>query len=242
MAHATLRVPPPRMTGALALERMVGLAMVTSLHIAGGVMLYDYQMMPAAAQDATVFVHFIQPQAEIEPPPPPPPPSQPRPKPPREKPADPPPTLLAAQVPVQLPTDFAVPPPSPVVQEAPAETREAAVETGPSEDAPVAPPPPPEPLMLNTDLAVGCPHRFAPEYPTGSRRFGESGKLVLRVELDATGHIAAVKVKESTGFRRLDEAGIAAVRQWQCNPPMREGKAVAAVALQPFNFVLEGRR
>ncbi len=241
MASSPVRVPHSRVSGGLSVERMIGLAMVTSLHVAGGVMLYDYQMMPAAAQDSTVFVRFIQPPAELEPPPPPPPPSQPKPKPQREKPAAPPPTLLAAQVPVQLPTDFAVPPPPPVVQEATAEIHEVAVEPGPPEEAPVAAPPP-EPLMLATDLAVGCPHRFPPEYPTGSRRFGESGKLVLRVELDATGHIAAVKVKESTGFRRLDEAGVAAVRLWQCNPPMREGKAVAAVALQPFNFVLEGRR
>jgi len=96
--------------------------------------------------------------------------------------------------------------------------------------------------MLGSDLAVACPQRSAPEYPGMSRRLREQGRVVLRVELDETGRVASASVKESTGFRRLDEAGVAAVRQWQCNPPMREGKAVAAVALQPFNFVLEGRR
>lgn len=226
--------------GSFALERLVGVAMVASMHVAGGVMLYEYQMMPSPVQAQTVFVNFITPPSREVPPPPPP--AQPRPKLQREKPAVPPPTMLAAQVPVETPTEFVVPPPQLPVQEAPDVPHQAAAEQGPVEDVPAAPTPPPEPLMLNTDLAVGCPHRFPPEYPTGSRRFGESGKLLLRVELDAAGRIAAVKVKESTGFRRLDEAGVAAVRQWQCNPPMREGKAVAAVALQPFNFVLEGRQ
>lgn len=232
------RVAGRKEAGSFTLERLVGVAMVASMHVAGGVMLYEYQMLPAPVQAQTVFVNFITPPArEI-----PPPPAQPRPKPQREKPAVPPPTMLAAQVPVETPTEFVVPPPQPPVQEAPDVPHQAAAEQGPVEDVPAAPMPPPEPLMLNTDLAVGCPHRFPPEYPTGSRRFGESGRLILRVELDTAGRIAAVKVKESTGFRRLDEAGIAAVRQWQCNPPMREGKAVAAVALQPFNFVHEGRQ
>ena len=75
-----------------------------------------------------------------------------------------------------------------------------------------------------------------------SRRLGEQGRVLLRVELDTTGRVAAVRVTQSAGYGRLDEAGLAAVKQWRCIAPTHNGEAVRAVALQPFNFVLEGRR
>jgi protein TonB len=75
-----------------------------------------------------------------------------------------------------------------------------------------------------------------------SRRLGEQGRVVLRVELDETGRVVSARVKETSGFRRLDDAGLAAVKTWHCNAPTRDGQAVKAIALQPFNFVLEGRR
>jgi protein TonB len=47
-------------------------------------------------------------------------------------------------------------------------------------------------------------------------------------------------VVNSSGFKRLDEAAMTAVKTWRCNPPVRNGQPVRAVALQPFNFVLQG--
>jgi protein TonB len=61
------------------------------------------------------------------------------------------------------------------------------------------------------------------------------------VELDGEGKIAAVAFKTRSGFARLDEAAVSAVKTWRCRPAMREGVAVPAVALQPFDFILEGR-
>ena len=77
-------------------------------------------------------------------------------------------------------------------------------------------------------------------YPALSRRLGEEGKLMLRVELDEKGHVNVVQVVDSSGFKRLDEAAMAAVKTWRCNPPVRNGQPVRAIALQPFNFVLQG--
>jgi protein TonB len=74
-----------------------------------------------------------------------------------------------------------------------------------------------------------------------SRRLGEQGKVVLRVELDTQGAVSSAYVVSSSGARRLDDAALAAVRQWRCNPAQRGGAAVRATALQPFNFILEGR-
>jgi protein TonB len=73
-----------------------------------------------------------------------------------------------------------------------------------------------------------------------SRRQGEVGLVVLRVELSETGQVATAKVQTSSGFDRLDEAALAAVRTWHCNPATRNGQAVRATALQPFNFVIQG--
>ncbi|WP_292993245.1 energy transducer TonB [Nitrosomonas sp.] len=96
------------------------------------------------------------------------------------------------------------------------------------------------PVTLSSELSVSCPKLTAPDYPAISRRMGEEGKLILRVELDETGHIDEAKVINSSGYERLDAAALTAVKSWQCNPSLRNGQPVRAVALQPFNFVLQG--
>jgi len=112
------------------------------------------------------------------------------------------------------------------------------VETSVSEPAPVSAPT--APVTLLTELSVTCPELSPPSYPSLSRRLGEEGKLVLRVELDKNGHVTTASVIESSSFKRLDEAALAAVKTWRCNPALRNGQPVRAVALQPFNFVLQG--
>lgn len=96
------------------------------------------------------------------------------------------------------------------------------------------------PVTLSSELSVSCPQLTAPTYPAISRRMGEEGKLVLRVELDESGRIDDAHVIDSSGYERLDIAALEAVKSWQCRPSMRNGLPVRAVALQPFNFVLQG--
>jgi protein TonB len=48
-------------------------------------------------------------------------------------------------------------------------------------------------------------------------------------------------VKSSSGFPRLDEAALSAVKSWRCTPASRNGVALRSFALQPFNFTLKGR-
>lgn len=95
------------------------------------------------------------------------------------------------------------------------------------------------PVMLPSELSVICPVTSPPDYPHQSRQLGEDGKLMLRLELDERGRIGTVQVIKSSGYRRLDEAAITAVRTWHCNPPLRNGQPVRAVALQSFSFVLQ---
>jgi protein TonB len=96
-------------------------------------------------------------------------------------------------------------------------------------------------VTLASELAVTCTERTPPPYPPLSRRLGETGKVVLRVDLDETGRVSAAQVISSSGFNRLDAAALTAVKSWRCAPARRDGQAVRSVATQPFKFTLEGR-
>lgn len=96
------------------------------------------------------------------------------------------------------------------------------------------------PVTLSSELSVSCPELSAPDYPTLSRRLGEEGKLMLQVELDESGHISNTRIINSSGYSRLDNAALAAVKTWRCKPAVRDGQPVRAIALQPFNFVIQG--
>ncbi|HIJ86832.1 MAG TPA: energy transducer TonB [Desulfuromonadales bacterium] len=99
----------------------------------------------------------------------------------------------------------------------------------------------PQPLLLGGELSVSCPERPAPAYPKQSLRLGEQGKTVLLVELDDMGRMNHVEVKTTSGYPRLDEAAVNALKTWRCTPAKRNGVAVRSIALQPFNFSLKGR-
>jgi protein TonB len=96
------------------------------------------------------------------------------------------------------------------------------------------------PVALGSELALACPERAPPAYPATSRRLGEVGVVVLRVELDEQGLVASVRIETASGFERLDQAALTAVKTWRCNPPRRNGQPTRAVARQPFHFVLQG--
>ncbi len=129
------------------------------------------------------------------------------------------------------------------VESLPEPFRESVADQG-TESMSVAGAPPTQmsagPVTLSSELSVSCPKLTAPTYPAISRRMGEEGKLVLRVELDENGRIDDAKVIDSSGYERLDTAALTAVKSWQCNPSQRNGQPIRAVALQPFNFVLQG--
>lgn len=77
-----------------------------------------------------------------------------------------------------------------------------------------------------------------PPYPPLSRRLGEQGVVVVRVQVDEQGSPVAVAVHVSSGFARLDEAALRAVRAARFRPYMQGTRARAAYALVPIRFVL----
>jgi protein TonB len=77
-----------------------------------------------------------------------------------------------------------------------------------------------------------------PRYPTLSRRRGEQGLVVLEVEVLADGRVGHVRVVQSPGYRRLEQAAIDAVRQAAFQPARARNRPVASVVRIPFRFVI----
>jgi protein TonB len=79
-----------------------------------------------------------------------------------------------------------------------------------------------------------------PAYPAVSKRAGEQGRVMLRVRVDASGVVEAVELQATSGFPRLDEAALAAVRRWRFVPAKLGERAVAGWAVVPISFSLRG--
>ena len=200
-------------------DKLAGLLLVVALHAAALWGLWQHRLIPSPQEAMTVFVNFIAPPMPKAKELPMPPPPKPRPVE-RSQPQQ-----LVAEAPAAPVAEVAVPPaPTPAIS-APVESRLSA---------------PAGPVTLDAELSVSCPERTAPTYPLLSRRAGETGITVLRVELDERGQVATARVATGSGFARLDEAALSAVKTWRCNPAQRNGQPVRAVALQPFKFVLQG--
>ncbi len=58
-------------------------------------------------------------------------------------------------------------------------------------------------------------NRVDPTYPPASRRAGEQGTVRLKVLVDTNGRAANVQVTQGSGFARLDQAAMEAVRKWR---------------------------
>lgn len=58
-------------------------------------------------------------------------------------------------------------------------------------------------------------HRVEPTYPAISRRMSEEGTVRLKVLVDERGRAQDVAVAKSSGFARLDNAAMEAVRRWR---------------------------
>ena len=76
----------------------------------------------------------------------------------------------------------------------------------------------------------------APRYPGGALRRGESGTVMVRVEVDAAGMPAGVALVQRSGSRDLDRAAMEAVRKWRFQPAQRDGQAVPGSLVIPVDF------
>lgn len=78
--------------------------------------------------------------------------------------------------------------------------------------------------------------RVQPKYPPTAYRNREEGSVLVRADVDANGVPASVSVVRRSGSRDLDNAAVAAVRQWHFRPAIENGKAVASAVEVPIDF------
>jgi protein TonB len=78
-----------------------------------------------------------------------------------------------------------------------------------------------------------------PEYPLYSRRLREQGTVQLRVLIDEQGRPRQIVIDRSSGFPRLDDAAVAAMKAARFKPYTDNGQPQPVWAPAPIAFDLE---
>ncbi|RKP50565.1 energy transducer TonB [Trinickia fusca] len=147
------------------------------------------------------------------------------------------------ETPSSKPAPAASPAPAEPPSSQPSQTATTAA-PAPAAQAPAAQAPAPS---QRETLAISAPRNVPhvecnvvkPDYPALSRRRGESGTAGVRFVIGLTGAIENVELARSSGYTRLDDAAVAAMRASTCRPYIENGVAVRAAYTQPFAFALD---
>jgi protein TonB len=81
-------------------------------------------------------------------------------------------------------------------------------------------------------------HNPKPLYPQEAREKGSQGKVLLRVEVLASGLVGQIAVKKSSGCEALDRSALAAVKEWRFIPARKGEVAVPVWVIIPVKFQL----
>lgn len=197
----------------------------------GGLLLQPASTPLPITPPSVIGVMLAAPVETVAQPVAPQPPSQPKPAPM----SDTAPPLPAAppseRAPVNLPAE-------PVAQAAaPAGAEPAA--------APVAAAPPSQAAPTGNPGAVTPPRTDAahlsnpaPVYPAISRRLGEQGRVLFDVYILPDGTVGEIRLKYSSGYSRLDDAALDAVRRWRYVPARRGNEPIPYWYVQPIVYSL----
>ncbi len=101
------------------------------------------------------------------------------------------------------------------------------------------PPPPVQaaaPRQAKLDAPPSPRKKIRPEYPESSRRRGEQGEVLVEMRIDAKGLVEQARIVQSSGFPKLDEAALRAVKSAQFNPAKSQGDSVASTARLKLQF------
>lgn len=166
-----------------------------------------------------VETKIIEEQTPPEEPPPPPPP------PPMEA-TPPPPYIPPVEVQVQLP-----PPVNAITAEA--------KETPPPVSAPImAPSPPSAPTVATTKPIPRASRTVDSYYPSESKKANppEEGTVLVKCTVKLTGKCADISVETSSGFPKLDEAGVKYMKDLMFKPATEAGNPVEKTVTIPVKF------
>lgn len=142
----------------------------------------------------------------------------------------------------------AKPTPQPVAQsQTPSPTpAPAAADPTPAPAAPAPAAPAATPGPARETMQVSAPKNVPtlqcnfvkPDYPSMSRRRGESGTAYVHFVVGVTGKIESIDLQKSSGYPRLDDAALDAMRSTTCRPYIENGQAIRAARTQPYSFGL----
>ncbi|MDE1172262.1 MAG: energy transducer TonB [Parvibaculaceae bacterium] len=207
--------------GARSAKKLAGLGIVLVLHVG-----LFYALANGLAQSVVQIIStpvqvkiLDAPEVKKELPPPPPPAIK----------APPPPFVAAPEININLP------PPTPrAITQVQSEVR--ATPTAPVKPAPVVQ------AVAPTAPRSDPSHKNAqPEYPPAARRFGEEGRVVMRLYILPNGSVGQAEIVRSSGSDRLDQAALdEAKASWRFLPATQDGKPVAAWLQAAVVFKLEG--
>ena len=79
----------------------------------------------------------------------------------------------------------------------------------------------------------------SPEYPLIARRRGFQGTVVLEVMVDRNGRVGDLKVFKSSGYKVLDRAASASVREWMFKPAIKGNEKIEMWVRVPVCFQLK---
>ncbi len=90
-------------------------------------------------------------------------------------------------------------------------------------EVPVEAPPAAESLATTPESApevqnLAVSNRVEPVYPPASRRAGEQGTAMFRVLVDERGRPSEIQTLRSSGYPKLDQAALDAIRKWTFTP------------------------
>lgn len=170
-----------------------------------------------------------QPIAEPQPAAPPKPQKKPKPKAPRQ--SKPKPVKLEKARPAPKTVDVSSPkPPAPK----PVSANVSPPSSNPAQRAPAKPEP-----FTEANYKANYGFNPKPAYPRIARNRGWQGKVLLKVQVSASGTSQNVAVHKSSGHDLLDEAAIEAVKKWRFIPARRGNTPVASSVIVPILFSLQ---
>ncbi|MDX1946534.1 MAG: TonB family protein [Pirellulaceae bacterium] len=105
----------------------------------------------------------------------------------------------------------------------------------------------PAPASIASQAAVGakvdslpaadfCPE---PVYPPALLAAKIEGVVVVRLAVGSDGSVTSAAVHRTSGHAAMDDAALAAVRQWKFQPARRFGSPIAVEVLKPLRFRIE---
>jgi protein TonB len=93
--------------------------------------------------------------------------------------------------------------------------------------------------VVESRFDVAALNNPKPPYPLAARRNGAQGRVVLSVQVSASGASDEVLLKHSSGHAILDNAALQTVRRWRFIPARRGDAPVESWVDVPITFRLE---